>query len=257
MTDTVALSAPDQPRLTIGQSIFLTFGILGRNVVPLAVVGLLVNAAQAGIEYMLAGEALGHKLGIFLVQTLSHGLVAAPVTFAVFQDLRGSRLGIRDVVVPGMRHVPRVTAGAFVFGLVGAVAGLIMQGFPLPVGIAMVAAIIVAVLVLWLLLTPVLVAEDVPFFRAFDRASRLIAGRRWWVFGLLLLFGLILAAIGIVLGLLIYFADQTLPGVGHLLAIPLTAFYSVVGAILPAVVYYLLRVEKEGIGIDDIAKVFD
>jgi hypothetical protein len=29
------------------------------------------------------------------------------------------------------------------------------------------------------------------------------------------------------------------------------------GAILPVVVYYLLRAEKEGIGIDDIVKVFD
>lgn len=28
-------------------------------------------------------------------------------------------------------------------------------------------------------------------------------------------------------------------------------------AILPVVVYYLLRAEKEGIGIDDIVKVFD
>jgi hypothetical protein len=29
------------------------------------------------------------------------------------------------------------------------------------------------------------------------------------------------------------------------------------GAILPVVVYYLLRAEKEGIGIDEIVEVFD
>jgi hypothetical protein len=47
------------------------------------------------------------------------------------------------------------------------------------------------------------------------------------------------------------------PMVGLVLTIPFLALYSVIGAIMPAVVYYLLRAEKEGVGIDEIARVFD
>ena len=39
--------------------------------------------------------------------------------------------------------------------------------------------------------------------------------------------------------------------------IPFLSLYSVLGAIMPSVVYYLLRSEKEGVGIEEIAKVFD
>jgi hypothetical protein len=39
--------------------------------------------------------------------------------------------------------------------------------------------------------------------------------------------------------------------------IPLSAFVTVYGATVPTVTYCLLRFEKEGIGIEDIVKVFD
>ena len=68
--------------------------------------------------------------------------------------------------------------------------------------------------------------ESGAFGAGFKRAADLSRGRRWGI-----------------LGLLLY--------------IPLGAFTSAIGAILPAVVYYLLRAEKEGVGIDEIAGVFD
>jgi VIT1/CCC1 family predicted Fe2+/Mn2+ transporter len=47
------------------------------------------------------------------------------------------------------------------------------------------------------------------------------------------------------------------PVVALVAMVPLSALYSLIGAILPVVVYYLLRAEKEGIGINANAKVFD
>jgi hypothetical protein len=90
----------------------------------------------------------------------------------------------------------------------------------------------------------------------FGRALDLSRGRRWSILGLFLVYGVMIVAIGAVMvGLDAVLEDSAI--VSLVLLIPFSAFFSVIGAILPAVVYYLLRAEKEGVGIDQIAMVFD
>jgi hypothetical protein len=113
------------------------------------------------------------------------------------------------------------------------------------------------ILVTWFALVPVLVVEEVGFGGAFGRAAALSKGRRWGLLGLLLVYFLIIFAISIVIFGIIAVIAVTAPIVGIILVVPFLSLYSVLGAIMPSVVYYLLRSEKEGVGIEDIAKVFD
>ena len=112
------------------------------------------------------------------------------------------------------------------------------------------------ILVVWFVVIPVLVVEDVRFFSSFGRAAELSRGRRWGMLGVLLLYGVLIVAIGAAI-LVVAIVAADAPVLALIVIVPLSALMSVVGAILPVVVYYLLRTEKEGIGIDDIAKVFD
>jgi hypothetical protein len=74
--------------------------------------------------------------------------------------------------------------------------------------------------------------------------------------GLLLSYGILIVAAVAVFVVIATLAENA-PVLAVVVMVPFSALYSVVGAILPVVVYYLLRAEKEGVGIDDIAKVFD
>jgi hypothetical protein len=86
------------------------------------------------------------------------------------------------------------------------------------------------------------------------RSRSLTKGYRWQVFGLFLL---ILVA-GIVLGALVAVVFVFTSGVGVLIATQaMGAIVSSFNGVIVGVVYYQLRVAKEGVDIDKIASVFD
>jgi hypothetical protein len=260
-----ALAAPGEPQFSIASSLSTTFGVLGRNFVPMMTIAAIVTAIQSAIEYVLSGGDVmgGESSGGSFLNILSYGFITAPLTYATFQDLRGTRVGISDMMSGGFKKIGRVIGAAFAVGVVAVVMvlGAVFLYFASEfLGIAAGIAATIAVLyifVAWFALVPVLVVEDVKFFAGFGRAAALSAGRRWGLLGLLLIYGVIVAAISAVIFGIIGFIAVAAPLVGLILMIPLFALYSVLGAILPAVVYYLLRAEKEGVGIDEIAKVFD
>lgn len=262
MTDTVALSAPDQPRFTIGRAISMTFGVLGRNFGPMALIGLAVSAIQGIADYLITGDSTGNEGGgNSILGLVTYAFITAPVTYATFQDMRGSSVGAGDIWANGFRRIGRVIGATFALGLVILVPIVIVAimaaawgAASLYVLVPAVAAIVLFIVVAWFVLVPTLVVEDIRFFAAFGRAFELSRGKRWRVLGLLLVYGAVIVALAVITVLLMTIAQSVLV---LAVLIPFSAFYSVVGAILPAVAYYLLRAEKEGVGIDDIAKVFD
>ena len=104
----------------------------------------------------------------------------------------------------------------------------------------------------WVLLSPVVVAEDVVDSR--DRSAELTAGHRWSIVGLTLMFLLgtvVLGAIfGVIFGrragLLSTLIGQTIP----------SAVVLSVSAVVYSVMYYQLRSEKEGVDIEQLTAVF-
>lgn len=262
---TNALATTGEPQFSIARSLSMTFGVLGRNFVPMMTIAVIVTAVQSVIEYVLSGgDIMGGESnrGSFL-NILSYGFITAPVTYATFQDLRGTRVSTSDMMSGGFKKIGRVMGAAFAVGIVAVVVVLLAVFLYFAsefVGIAAGIAATIAVLyifVAWFALVPVLVMEDIKFFAGFGRAAALSAGRRWGLLGLVLIYGVIIVGISIVIFGIIGFVAMATPLVGLILMIPFLALYSVVGAIMPAVAYYLLRAEKEGVGIDEIAKVFD
>lgn len=263
MVDTIAPSTPDAPRFAIGRALSLAFGVLGRNLWPMAVISLIVTAIQSAVDYVLSGGAGGGEsggssvLGLFV-----YALITTPVTYATFQDLRGAPVSIGDIFSNGFHRVQRVIGASLIVGVVAIVPIVVVivlgsaGGMPLILVGGAAGIFMFYIFVIWFVVVPVLVVEDTRFFAGFGRALQLSRGRRWSIVGLLLVYGVLIIAVGaVVVGVTILAPDAVILSI--LLLIPVSAFYSVMGAILPAVVYYLLRAEKEGIGIDEIARVFD
>src|SRR6185295_18388499 len=103
---------------------------------------------------------------------------------------------------------------------------------------------------------PVTVVERPGIFAAFGRSAELTRGNRWRVFGISLVVGVIGWVINLLAGL------TSLVTAGNAYAMSLvgwiaTAALIVVGSVVAAVVYYYLRIAREGVSIEDIAAVFD
>lgn len=262
---TNAMVAAGEPQFSISRSISMTFGVLGRNLVPMMTIALAVTAVQSVIEFILSGGDLtgDEGGGSSILNILSYGFITAPLTYATFQDLRGTRVGLSGIMSGGFRSIGRVMGAAFAVGIVAVLAILVAvflyfasQFLGIAAGVAA-GVFVLYIFVAWFPLVPVLVVEDVKFFAGFGRAAALSAGRRWGLLGLVLIYGLLIVVISVVIFGIIGFIAVAAPLIGLILMIPFLALYSVLGAIMPAVVYYLLRAEKEGVGIDEIAKVFD
>jgi hypothetical protein len=259
------LVAPGEPQFSIARSLSMTFGVFGRNFVPMMTIAVIVTAVQSLIDYVLSGGDVmgGGSSGGSFLNILSYGFITAPLTYATFQDLRGTRIGLSDMMSGGFKKIGRVMGAALAIGVVAVAVALpavflyfANEFLGIAVGIAAAIAVLY-MFVAWFALVPVLVVEDVKFFAGFGRAAALSAGRRWGLLGLVLIYGVIIIGISLVIFGIIGFVALSAPLIGLVLTIPFLALYSVLGAIMPVVVYYLLRSEKEGVGIDEIAKVFD
>lgn len=257
--------ASGEPQFSISRSLSMTFGVLGRNFVPMMTIAVAVTAVQSVIEFILSGGELlgGESSGSSILNILSYGFITAPLTYATFQDLRGTRVNLSGIMAGGFRSIGRVMGAAFAVGIVAVVAVLLAvflyfaaEFLGIIAGVAA-GVFVLYIFVAWFPLVPVLVVEDIKFFAGFGRAAALSAGRRWGLLGLLLIYGVLILGITVVIITVIGFIAATVPLIGLVLMIPFLALYSVLGAIMPAVVYYLLRAEKEGVGIDEIARVFD
>jgi hypothetical protein len=254
-------AAPDGLRFTIGRALSLSFGVLGRNFGPMALLSIVILGIEATIKYVMA-EVMGSESGGAALGLISYAFITAPVTYATFQDLRGTGAKANDLFSRGFNRAGRVLGVTFALSVVIAVPALLafalsgIAGMSLVVPFAAAGVFALYVFVVWFVAIPVQVVEDTKFFRGFGRASALGRGRRWALLGLLLVYFAMVAVLLFVMGMIVYLGPDSDLFITAL-AVPFGACYSVFGAILPAVVYYLLRAEKEGVGIDEIAKVFD
>lgn len=263
MSDIVQAAALDGLRFSIGRSLSLSFGVLGRNFGPMALLSIVVSAIETGIDLLLTGasESGGGSAGSFLA-IISYALITTPVTYATFRDLRGTKASIRDMYSHGFKRAGRVVGAALAASFVTFIpAALVVVvgyyiGVPPALLVAAAAVYVLYFFVIWFVVIPVQVMEKTRFIKGFSRAAELTHHRRWPLVGLVLIYLVLIAALAALTFGLMYLGLESTIFV-ELLLIPFSAFYSVFGAVLPAVVYYLLRAEKEGVGIEDIARVFD
>jgi hypothetical protein len=235
----------------IGEVIIRAWNILSRNFLTFCcLVGiaellpLLVNIyLQREDEVIPAGWPAG--VAVYGSRFLSYVLstfAQAIVVYAAFQDLRGRRPDAAKSFRQGVGRVLPVIVASVLTALVVGV-GLILCVIPGLIALTAMAVVI-----------PACVVEQLGPIDAMSRSADLTTGHRWPILGA----GAAWAVITVVIAQSISVAMQNASALPTQLAVWVwevlaTSYTSVYAAIL----YHDLRAVREGIGIDEIASVFD
>ncbi len=278
---TVAATPPT--RFDFGRVVERTFTTLGQNLVNFTLMSaLLVGAPSAlfslgtmqlvqrsgwtaqgqaqtaaGVNAMIGLLPVTVGLGLlaFLINLITSFVLQAAIVYGSIACLNGRRATLGECLSTGFRNWFWLFLLAIVMGF-SEFFGFILLIVP---GLMMMVA--------WVVAVPAQVVEHTGVFGALGRSADLTRGRRWPIFGLLLVFAIgssVLSTVlqnlanlgtaGLVHTLNPIFATLT----GHLIVAPLIRTISaVVGAVGAASIYYELRSTREGIGPEALAAVFD
>jgi len=259
----------------VGQVISRSFSAFFANIVnfiplaivaslPIFVVALIVpggeDAMMAGNEEdMMAemGPMLGGVLVVSVVSMVTYLWLSAGVTYGVVSHLRGRKAGGIEILVRSLSSVPSLLLLTLV--VIVAFAILFLLNF-----IPILGTIAFSVLAVWLytvywVVVPAIVVEGGGPFVGLGRSAALTKGHRWPVLGVIVLWIIISFVIAMILGMIV--AGVGAAGAGGVIALIVNAIVQVIlmglGASVAAVGYHDLRVMKEGVGTEEIARVFD
>jgi hypothetical protein len=208
---------------------------------------LLIRVPTTRTEFASIATA---RVSLTLIDIATKSLASGAVMYGVVQELRGRTFSVGDSILVALRRFLPMVGVAICTTIVIAL-GIVLLIIP---GIMFACMYYVA--------SPVCVAEQAGVFTSMSRSSFLTKGHRWQVFGIFLLLlagGLALGAI--LTGTLIWTATRGFvwgSTTGVLITrLALSAIIGAFNGVLMGVLYYELRVDKEGVDIDKIAGVFD
>ena len=259
MTDQT-MRATGAPQFTIGNALSTSIAVFGRHVlgfsaisalmfVPVIIIGGVI-VVIFGVQSLINGNPSEAHGGIFfgmflafLVYYAAIVVAMAATAYGTIQDLRNQYAGIGPCLSRAFGSlVPLALAGLLVglFVMLGTIA-LVVPG-----------------LMIWTALSivgPAIVVERLGVGDGMRRSRELTKGRRWAVFGAVFLAAIILNVISYVVSHVVgpIFGQLANGILSLVLAIVSQAFQ----AVLVAVIYFQLRADKEGVSLDEIAKVFD
>ncbi|MBA3394167.1 MAG: hypothetical protein H0T89_16080 [Deltaproteobacteria bacterium] len=174
-------------------------------------------------------------------------LLAPMLTYRVIQELNGTKVSMMASVKFGMRGI----LPAILLAVLTNVAQLVPMG-------GIISAIITCI---WFVAAPAAVAEQLGPVTAFTRSSELTRGRRWGIFGLTFLIGLALVALLMAWVIPMFEKSEadlmsTMRQSAIMFVVTMGIFQMFTG-IVQAVSYALLRLDKEGVTHEELAKVFE
>jgi len=212
---------------------FLVLSLL--PVIPIVAVAFgFATAPQNAFAFVLIGLAL-----YFIFAMISQ----AALVYGALEELRGRHFTIGEALSKGFRRFWPVLGVAIVSGLIVMVGSVLL----LVPGLIALCMLYVAI--------PACVVEEWGVTQSLTRSAELTKGYRWPIFGLILLVIVGAAIVGAVLEALV----QAVAGdiVGSLFDAALQVYFTALASAVVAIIYYRLRVIKEGIDIERIAHVFD
>jgi hypothetical protein len=236
----------------IGDVIVRTWNILSRHFLTFAV---LVGIAELlplllTVYWGYASPAVDRSRSTIAITTMAIGLLSfilasfaqAIVVFAAFQDMRGRPVSAAESFRQGVSRLFPVIVASILVGLLVGLGTLLCL---VPGLIAMAAMAVVL---------PACVVERLGPIQSMSRSSDLTSGHWWPIIGV----GVAWAIIALVVTLSI---QAALPGLSSLPQQLATWVWQVISgsftAVYAAILYHDLRAVREGIGIDEIASVFD
>ncbi|WP_119299569.1 hypothetical protein [Dongia deserti] len=255
---------PGAVQFSIGRVIGDSFGVLARNIVSFGILALLIGLIDLlfSLFYfdpaLLAATLSGPSqidptmlqpnwtaIGVgALVTMIVSSLTQAAIIYGTFQDLRGQKASIGDCVARGLASVIPVIVGSILLSL------------GVSIGLALLIVPGIILILMWWVYIPAIVVDRKGIIEAFGRSRELTRGRRWHILSLAIIILIIYMAVG--------FIVETVSGIvasgGTAYTIIQYVFISLVtafSAVLVAVSYYYLRAEKEGVDVNEIARIFD
>lgn len=258
---TQEMVVPSAPRFSVGTVLSTSLAVYGRNFIPFTIVALALQVPVLLLQLFFnpaadptapnpaianPGGFFGYLGVIMVAGALCNGLTTATLVYGSVQDLRGQRASIGDCFSRALAVAVPIILAALGYSI------CMSLGFLL-----LVIPGLIFLVVYWLY-APAIVVERLGVSQAFARSADLTRGKRWPIFGLILIYGVILYLVGFVV---LYVMVQVDP-LNSVTASTIINFVlnTVIGASISigsAVTYFLLRSEKEGVDIDQIAKVFD
>lgn len=252
------LAAPYRPPpgpVDVGTLISHVFSIWKKHVwlfagfMLVALLPVIAIAAGLGLTAALGARSGGEPdpllIGSIVAIVLPVVWVAMLVnmgglTYAAIQSMADRPVSFGAMFSVGFRRLlPMLGAGI----LAGILVGL---GFVLLIVPGVIVALGLSIVI------PVVVAERVGPIEALKRAWNLTSGYKGTLFGFVIVLGLINFGIAIVAGII-----GLIPILGTIASLLIQLLTASLGTIWPAIAYHDIRVAKEGVGTDELAKVFE
>lgn len=244
---------------SVGNAFGVSLRVWIRNLIPFTILSAIVHLpVWIWLYFIFKGEPTADKIRLIqafeeyggLVTFVLNMFLTATFTFGVVMELRGTRASLGRSVRVGLGRLLPAT-GAAVLALLASCAGLILLIVP---GVIIYCALYVAV--------PASVVERPGIIGALRRSQELTKGRRWQVFGLLLLAFVALAAVAFLVGIVMDppTGDEVTWASLRTSAIVnsgFEVFYSSFLSVVAAVTYTQLRLSKDGTDVSELARVFD
>lgn len=234
-----------------------------RTLPQLLIAVAIVHVPLATLQWLLkngggTAKAVTSALGYLEIFTGSE-LTESFVVHLVFQRLRGAPVELGRSIAIGARRFPTILGIGLLVNLPN-FAHVILEDSG-PHGSLLTFAFLAVNLVLLLLFcvaSPVAVVERLGVLASLRRSRELSRGSRSVVFGVYVIGGLMLALCGLVAGVVLHFLPWGESDLFEFIrdtavAVVVASFF----VVFPIVLYHDLRESKEGIGLDEIAAVFD
>ena len=261
MTDTNSFQS-DTP-LGVGNIISESFSILFGNLVKIlilgfigAFIGFLINGLLTGFDFALglSDDLANTSTASFVLGTLINIVVYGFITALLVQLAYDAKLGrsrpMGDYFGPAMASAVPIAILSIVISILTGIGAL-----ALIVGALWVYAVFSATF-------PAVVIENAGF-TAMGRSADLTKNYRWPIVGAMIVVWLVIIAIQIAGGFVILLIASVI-GTGFVSLIILGILFSLMGAfgyglggIVMSLIYARLREIKEGVSVDEIAKVFE
>ncbi len=262
----------------IGDTLGKIFNIFFSKFIPLNLLVLIIQGPLIIWAYFWDAEAISYvgenpleainwsQISItFVLALVLYYVATAAVTYGVFQELSGRKLHVGESLSKGLSvTLSTIFAGIMLFVIV-LIGGVILGGagsvlFNMFGWLGAILFVIPAVyaLLIFLVVLPVVIVENPGVFASFGRSVELTKNSRWALLGMLVIFGVMLAATDWLFEMI----STSILLMNFDLAVTIGTFvYQVlkttIGIVFIAVIYNNLRVSKEGVSPNQIASVFD
>lgn len=258
----------DKPSLGVGRILGDAFSLVGRNFIPMMIVGIIPAGVGVAMNLALYGAVSQNPILAFtdpgqylksvgvvgpFVQFLTAflgvllwGFGTASMIEAAYSAANGRQVSVGRAISTGIRNIG------------GVCICMVISGIAIYIGLVLLILPGLYLCALWFVIIPAVVVEK-SGFGAFERSKLLTREYRWQLVGLIFLYGLVLIVLMLVTAAAQYIAFL-MGSVGLVFGTAFSVlyasfFYALSGALF-ALTYARLTEIKEGTSMQNLADVF-